>query len=110
MFTKSCAPKASVSSWLSRNPPSSACSATASGHRCRMERIVALSRSRSSTRHIPARVSEQPWWMPFSGLMEAQGWAEVSVSTMPDNERAIAFYRSLGFAGEAGLLERHRQG
>ena len=43
------------------------------------------------------------------GLMEAQGWAEVSVSTMPDNERAIAFYRSLGFADEAVLLEHHRQ-
>ena len=44
------------------------------------------------------------------GLMEAQGWAEVSMSTMPDNPQAIAFYRSLGFMDEAGLLERHRQG
>ena len=35
------------------------------------------------------------------------GCAEVSVSTMPDNARAIAFYRKHGFVDEALFLERH---
>jgi ribosomal-protein-alanine N-acetyltransferase len=43
------------------------------------------------------------------GRMEAAGWAEISVSALPDNERAIAFYRSLGLTDEGVLLERHRQ-
>ena len=50
------------------------------------------------------------WVDALLGLMEAQGWAEVSMSTMPDNERAIVLYRSLGFTDEAVLLEHHRQG
>jgi ribosomal protein S18 acetylase RimI-like enzyme len=33
--------------------------------------------------------------------------AEISVSTMPDNKRAIRFYRKLGFTDEALFLERH---
>ncbi len=37
----------------------------------------------------------------------ALGCAEVSVSTMPDNARAIAFYRRHGFEDEALLLEKH---
>lgn len=41
---------------------------------------------------------------------EAKTWSEISVSAMPDNKRAIALYRSLGFTDEAVLLERHRQG
>jgi len=39
---------------------------------------------------------------------EGRGYAEISVSTMRDNERAIAFYRRHGFTDEALLLERHR--
>ena len=37
----------------------------------------------------------------------AAGCAEVSLSTMPDNARAIAFYRRHGFTDEAVALERH---
>jgi ribosomal protein S18 acetylase RimI-like enzyme len=36
-----------------------------------------------------------------------QGWIEVSVSTMPENHQALAFYRKQGFTDEAVLLERH---
>jgi ribosomal protein S18 acetylase RimI-like enzyme len=43
------------------------------------------------------------------GRPEAKGWAEISVSALRGNERAIAFYRSLGFTDDAVLLERHRQ-
>jgi len=39
--------------------------------------------------------------------MRARGCIEVSVSTMPDNERARAFYRAHGFEDEALFLERH---
>ena len=35
------------------------------------------------------------------------GCAEISVSTMPDNERAIAFYKKLGFVDQALFLEKH---
>jgi ribosomal protein S18 acetylase RimI-like enzyme len=35
------------------------------------------------------------------------GCAEISVSTMPDNERAIRFYRKMGFTDEALFLEKH---
>ena len=35
------------------------------------------------------------------------GWAEVSVSTMADERGAAEFYRSVGFADEALLLEYH---
>jgi ribosomal protein S18 acetylase RimI-like enzyme len=35
------------------------------------------------------------------------GCAEISVSTMPDNRRAIAFYKKLGFTDQALFLERH---
>jgi ribosomal protein S18 acetylase RimI-like enzyme len=38
-----------------------------------------------------------------------QGWAEVSVSTMPENQPAIEFYRKNGFGDEAVLLEQHLQ-
>jgi ribosomal protein S18 acetylase RimI-like enzyme len=37
----------------------------------------------------------------------ASGCAEVSVSTMPDNQGAQRFYRRLGFADEAVFLEMH---
>jgi len=37
----------------------------------------------------------------------AEGWAEVSVSTMPENAGAQRFYRSLGLTDEAVYLERH---
>jgi len=40
-------------------------------------------------------------------IAEEQGWAEVSVSTMPDNTGALHFYRKMGFGDEAVLLERH---
>ncbi len=33
--------------------------------------------------------------------------AEVSISAMPDNARAIALYKRLGFTDEAVLLEQH---
>jgi ribosomal protein S18 acetylase RimI-like enzyme len=36
-----------------------------------------------------------------------QKCAEISVSTMPDNERANRFYRKMGFTDEALFLERH---
>jgi ribosomal protein S18 acetylase RimI-like enzyme len=36
--------------------------------------------------------------------------AEISVSTMPDNSRAIEFYRKLGFTDEALFLEKHLTG
>ena len=36
-----------------------------------------------------------------------EGWAEVSVSTIPDNQQAISFYRSHGLEDEAILLEMH---
>jgi hypothetical protein len=35
--------------------------------------------------------------------------AEVSVSTMPDNQEAIRFYNKLGLVDEAIFLERHLQ-
>jgi len=35
------------------------------------------------------------------------GAAEISVSTMPDNERVIAFYKKLGFVDQALFLEKH---
>jgi ribosomal protein S18 acetylase RimI-like enzyme len=37
----------------------------------------------------------------------AKGCREISVSTMPDNTRALAFYWRHGFTDEAILLERH---
>lgn len=40
---------------------------------------------------------------------EKRGCTEISVSTMRDNQRAIAFYRRHGFTDEALLLERHRE-
>jgi len=43
----------------------------------------------------------------FLQTMVARGCVEVSVSTMPDNERAQAFYRAHGFVDEALFLERH---
>jgi glucosamine-phosphate N-acetyltransferase len=39
---------------------------------------------------------------------ENRGCAEISVSTLRDNQRAIEFYRRHGFTDEALLLERHR--
>jgi ribosomal protein S18 acetylase RimI-like enzyme len=39
--------------------------------------------------------------------MEAQGCAEVSVTTLFDNQGAIRFYRRLGLVDEAILLEKH---
>jgi len=35
--------------------------------------------------------------------------AEISVSTLPDNDAAIQFYRILGFTDEALFLEKHLQ-
>ena len=43
----------------------------------------------------------------FLQAMRARGCVEVSVSTMPDNERARHFYRAHGFDDEALFLERH---
>jgi len=37
----------------------------------------------------------------------SQGWVELSVSTMPENQPAIEFYRNLGFTDLAVLLEQH---
>lgn len=37
------------------------------------------------------------------------GCVEVSVSTMPDNQDAIRFYKKLGLVDEAVLLEKHFQ-
>jgi ribosomal protein S18 acetylase RimI-like enzyme len=39
--------------------------------------------------------------------VEDQGCAEVSVSTMPDNQGAIRFYQRLGLTEEAVYLEKH---
>jgi ribosomal protein S18 acetylase RimI-like enzyme len=39
--------------------------------------------------------------------LSLQGCAEVSVTTMPDNDRAIHFYRSHGLVDEAVFLEKH---
>jgi len=39
--------------------------------------------------------------------LSAAGCAEVSVTTMPDNEHALRFYRSHGLTDEAVFLERH---
>lgn len=39
--------------------------------------------------------------------LTALGCAEVSVTTMPDNERAQQFYRSHGMVDEAVFLEKH---
>ena len=39
--------------------------------------------------------------------LPSQGCAEVSVTTMPDNEGAIRFYRSHGLVDEAVFLEKH---
>jgi ribosomal protein S18 acetylase RimI-like enzyme len=41
--------------------------------------------------------------------MIAEGCVEVSVSTMPDNQDAIRFYKKLGLVDEAVLLEKHFQ-
>jgi ribosomal protein S18 acetylase RimI-like enzyme len=37
----------------------------------------------------------------------ARKCAEISVSTMPDNKRALQFYRKSGFTDEAVFLEKH---
>jgi ribosomal protein S18 acetylase RimI-like enzyme len=42
----------------------------------------------------------------FSRLAKL-GCAEVSVSTMPDNRKAIEFYKAHGMTDEAVLLEKH---
>ena len=39
--------------------------------------------------------------------LPSQGCAEVSVTTMPDNDGAIRFYRSHGLVDEAVFLEKH---
>ncbi len=39
--------------------------------------------------------------------LEALGCAEVSVTTMPDNQGALRFYRAHGLTDEAVFLERH---
>ena len=39
--------------------------------------------------------------------VEAAGWAEVSVTVMPDNAGAIRFYRRHGLTDEAVFLEKH---
>lgn len=39
--------------------------------------------------------------------MVAQDCAEMSVSTMPENQEAIRFYKKLGLVDEAVLLEKH---
>jgi ribosomal protein S18 acetylase RimI-like enzyme len=39
--------------------------------------------------------------------LAALGCVEVSVSVMPDNRRAISFYKSHGLTEEAVLLEKH---
>jgi ribosomal protein S18 acetylase RimI-like enzyme len=39
--------------------------------------------------------------------LAGRGCVEVSVSTMPGNARAVAFYRRHGFTDEAVFLERH---
>jgi len=39
--------------------------------------------------------------------LEKQGCAEVSVTTMPDNDGALRFYRSHGLIDEAVYLEKH---
>ncbi len=41
------------------------------------------------------------------GRLESIGCAEVSVTTMPDNEGALRFYRSHGLTEEAVYLEKH---
>ncbi len=41
------------------------------------------------------------------GRLASVGCAEVSVSTMPDNEGARRFYRSHGLVDEAVFLEKH---
>jgi ribosomal protein S18 acetylase RimI-like enzyme len=38
---------------------------------------------------------------------EVEKWAEVSVSVLPDNQRALWFYRLLGLTDEAVFLEKH---
>lgn len=46
----------------------------------------------------------------MEGLLDrlrAAGCVEVGVGCLPDNERAIAFYRKHGFVDEALYLERH---
>ena len=40
-------------------------------------------------------------------LLEALGCVEVSVTTLPDNEGAIRFYRAHGLVDEAVYLEKH---
>ncbi len=39
--------------------------------------------------------------------LETRGTIEVSVTTMPDNERAIRFYKRHGLVDEAIFLEKH---
>jgi len=39
--------------------------------------------------------------------LPSQGCAEVSVTTMPDNDGAIRFYRAHGLVDEAVFLEKH---
>lgn len=38
---------------------------------------------------------------------EIEKWAEVSVSVLPDNQRALWFYKLLGLTDEAVFLEKH---
>ncbi len=38
---------------------------------------------------------------------KAQDWVELSVSTMPDNQPAIEFYKKHGFTDLAVLMEQH---
>lgn len=43
----------------------------------------------------------------FLAQMQAQGMREVSVTTMPDNQGAMALYRRHGLVDEAVYLEKH---
>ena len=70
------------------------------GDSCLIEELIVSQRTRGSG--VGRALMEEVIQRCISA-----GCAEISVSTMPDNERAIAFYRKLGFTDQAVFLERH---
>jgi PhnO protein len=70
------------------------------GDTCLIEELIVQESARS--RGIGGRLIEA-LFQRLAGL----NCVEVSVTTMPDNQKAVAFYESHGMVDEAILLEKH---
>lgn len=67
---------------------------------CLIEELIVRRRARG--RGIGQALVEE-----LERLAAARRCAEISVTTLPKNKAAIAFYRRLGFTDEALFLEKH---